>query len=202
MSTASSTTPSAVSPGRWFCLRTAARREHVAASNLRERVQVEVFAPRIQVKRTTRSGLVATFAEALFPGYLFARFRYPEQLRHVVSTSGINGIVSFGSHPPPVADDVIDFLRQQVTAAETSPAGAAFEEGALVRIIAGCFHNAEGRVLHFDPRTDRVRLLLTLLGREIQVSLSTQQLVAADNSRGHYPSGLLAADQAATPPAA
>ncbi len=168
----------------WYCLRTQPRREFVAAQNLRERVGVEVFAPRIRVRRCTRNGLVSALAEALFPGYLFARFDYPQQLRYVVSTSGVTGVVRFGAQPPAVADGIIDFLRSQVRLTEQERGEPVLGEGTWVRIVGGCFRDVEGRVLSFDSRTERVRVLLSLLGRDVQISVMAQQLVALPQERG------------------
>lgn len=187
-----STAAIAIGPVNWFCLRSEPKREHVAAANLRDRVTVEVFAPRIRSARTTRRGMATTLTEALFPGYLFARFAYPDQVRHVVSTTGVTGIVSFGGRPPAVADDVIHYLQREVAHADQVPAAPVFEEGTWVRILSGCFQYIEGRVLHFDPRSDRVRLLLTLLGSEVQVSVAARRVAVASPMPAAYPSGLMA----------
>lgn len=183
---------------QWFCLRAEAKREHVAAANLRDRVLVDVFAPRIRGRRITRGGAQVTATEPLFPGYLFARFSYLYQLRHVVSTTGVCGIVSFGGQPPPVADRIIDQLRREVYAAAETPITPVLEAGAWVRIVTGCFQFLEGKILTFDPRTDRVRLLLALLGGEVQVSLPSRHVAPLDAVRPQYPTGLrLAAANAA-----
>lgn len=173
---------------RWFCLRSQAKREHVAALNLRERVAVEVFAPRIRTAQSTRRGVMMNNTEALFPGYLFARFSYLEQFRHVVSTHGVTGIVAFGGQPPAIADEIIECLRREVVQAEHAPVAPVLEEGTWVRILSGCFRFLEGQVLHFDPRTERVRLLLTLLGSEVQVSLTADRVSLLEESRTNYPS--------------
>ena len=96
----------------WFCLRAAGRREHLAALNLARRNAIEAFAPRIRVRRELRAGGVRTVTEALFPGYLFARFQYPAQVRHVVSTTDVLGVVAFGGPPPRLDDATIAHLRQ------------------------------------------------------------------------------------------
>jgi transcriptional antiterminator RfaH len=183
------------SPGEasWFCLRSQPKREHAAAINLRDRVDVEAFAPRIRFQNTTSRGLVGFATEALFPGYLFARFSYPRQLRHVVSTNGVSGIVQFGGRPPRVEANVIDFLRSQVVESEQSSPAPVFAEGSWVKILTGCFRHSEGRVLNFDPRSERVRVLLELLGREVQVSLSARSVGSALGPRAQYPAGLMAA---------
>ncbi len=179
-------------PFNWFCLRSEPKREHIAAANLRDRVEVEVFAPRIRATRTTRAGALATATEPLFPGYLFARFAYPAQFRHVISTTGVTGAVAFGGRPPAVADLVIEHLRREVSTAASTHIAPVLEPGAWVRILSGCFQYIEGRVIHFDPRSDRVRLLLALLGSEVQVSLPSRHVALTTPVRPHYPSGLMA----------
>jgi transcriptional antiterminator RfaH len=185
------TTASTHEPPSWFCLRSQVKREHVAAANLRERVSVEVFSPRLRTTHRTRRGVRVNITEALFPGYVFARFAYPHQVRHVMSTCGVTGIVRFGGQPPPVADAVIEYLRREVAAADQMPAAPALEEGAWVRILSGCFRFIEGRVLNFDPRSDRVRLLLTLLGSEVQVSLQAERVALLEEPPPQYPAGLI-----------
>jgi len=175
----------------WFCLRAQARREHIAAANLRERVAIEVFAPRIRRILNTRHGLAMNATEALFPGYLFARFVYRDQTRHVISTCGVIGLVAFGGRSPAIADRIIDYLRTEVATAERASAAPVLEEGSWVRILSGCFQYIEGRVLHFDPRTERVRLLLTLLGSEVQVTVTAERVALLSDSRPLYPSGLM-----------
>ena len=129
--------------------------------------------------------------EALFPGYLFARFTYRDQARHVISTCGVTGIVAFGGQPPAIADRVIEYLRSEV-AHGGSAVAPVLEEGCWVRILSGCFQYIEGKVLHFDPRTERVRLLLELLGSEVQVTVPADRVALMSESRPLYPTGLVA----------
>lgn len=161
----------------WFCLRASGRREHVAALNLARRNQVEAFAPRIRVRRELRAGGVQNATEALFPGYLFARFRYPQQVRQVVSTSGVLGLVAFGGPPPQLRDETIAQLRQHIVPAVTASLAPVFEEGDWVRVAAGCFRGTEGRVRQSASRSDRVCVLLCLLGRDVEISLPGDQLI-------------------------
>jgi len=186
------TADNAIGDASWFCLRSQPKREQVAAVNLRDRVDVEAFAPRIRVQHTNRHGLVGMTTESLFPGYLFARFAYPQQLRHVVSTSGVSGIVQFGGRAPRVDGGVIDFLKSQVVESDQASPAPVFAEGSWVKILTGCFRHSEGRVLGFDARSERVRVLLELLGREVQVSLSTRSIGSVLGPRAQYPSGLVA----------
>lgn len=193
---------SAVSPGAvlrplldacglgWFCLRSAGRREHVAAVNLARRADVEAFAPRIRVRRESRSGGVTNTTEALFPGYLFARFAYPDQVRHVISTTGVLGLVTFGGPPPRMDDVTIDHLRRHAAPEEHAPISPVFEAGDWVRVAAGCFRGSEGRVRELDAGHDRVCVLLSLLGHEVEISMPADQLLARADVLNNVPDAL------------
>jgi transcriptional antiterminator RfaH len=183
----------------WFCLRSQPKREQTAADHLRQRVGIEVFAPQIPLREGSRGTGIRRLRQPLFPGYLFARFKYPQQLRHVVSTRGVNGILRFGSTPPIVADDVIDFLRREVRLAEGGAPVQIFREGETVKIVNGCFRQVEGRVLSSDSASVRVRVLLSLLGREIQVSVLAEQLVSTEATTSAYPSRLRVESRDAAP---
>jgi transcriptional antiterminator RfaH len=176
----------------WYCVRVMARREHIAALNLAQRTGVPVFSPRIRVKKKSARAEPSLVTEALFPGYVFARFCYPQDARYVASTPGVLGLVSFGGTPPTIADGVIEQLNVEVKKDAASPVAPLFEEGALVRIIAGCFQGSEGRVLQVSPTSTRISVLLNLLGQEIQISMPGEQLVGSDCLNGRVPASLRA----------
>ena len=176
---------------RWYCVRSQVKREHVAAAHLVERAGVEVFAPRIRAVHGNHLGGVTHTLEALFPGYVFARFDYVAQSRLVISTAGVRGVVAFGGPPPPVPDLVINGLRREIAGQAGTAAAPVLREGAWVRVLTGCFRFLEGRMVQVDPRSDRVRVLLDLLGGEVHVTLPAHQVTPLGEATVRYPSGLL-----------
>ena len=79
----------------WYCLKTQTKREAIAAAHLRELEGVEVFCPMLRYRKATRRGKV-WWVEALFPGYLLARFRLSTDERAVMYSQGVRGLVRFG----------------------------------------------------------------------------------------------------------
>src|SRR5436190_16891298 len=75
MMTQSSASLALVPEPVWFCLKTQPKREHLAATALRRQFGVECFSPRLRFRKMTQRGPV-WFVEAMFPGYLFAKFVY------------------------------------------------------------------------------------------------------------------------------
>ena len=106
----SQSTPETIPPAEWFCVRSGPKQEHIAAAHLRQLPGLEVFLPRIRCKRATRRG-PAWFIEALFPGYLFARFSWLASLRTVCAASGVQGVVHFGERWPRIEEATIASLR-------------------------------------------------------------------------------------------
>ena len=83
----------------WICARTKPKHEHIAAANLRSRLGVEVFLPRLRMERMTRRGLVRG-NEPLFPCYLFVRCVVGETLNDIKRTNGVNTVVHFAGQIP------------------------------------------------------------------------------------------------------
>jgi len=180
-----------IAPQRsWYCLRSRPRREHLAAQHLVERTGVEVFAPRLAIRRQRRGGSVLPIIEPLFPGYLFARFAFGEELRFVCSTQEVYGIVHFGAHTPTVGDDLIEFLREQITVAHL--AAPVLAEGDWVEVLTGCLTGSEGKVVTFDTAKSRAWVLLSILGQEVRVCLPAERLRRAGPAHIDFPSQLIA----------
>src|SRR5688572_9198840 len=95
----------------WYCLRTAPQHEHLAAKSLQWLLQVDACAPRLRFRKARRRGPV-WFVEAMFPSYIFARFRYRDLHRQVHYAPGVSSIVRFGEQIIPLADATIDGLRE------------------------------------------------------------------------------------------
>ena len=108
-----------------------------------------------------------------------------------MSTTGVSGLVQFGGRPPTVEDEVINFLRREVEMGEAAPLAPAVSEGSWIRVISGCFRHSEGLVLGVNARSERVRVLLELLGREVQVSLSLRAIDSTLGRKADYPTGLI-----------
>jgi transcriptional antiterminator RfaH len=161
----------------WFCVQTQPKREHIAASNLRQDAHVEVLLPRIRYRRPTRRGPAWT-TEALFPGYLFARFPLLALLRHVQSLRGVRGVVHFGHRWPSIPDAAITELQSIVGDAEIKILSADLTTGDSVEVVAGAFKGFQALVTRVVPQRQRISVLLDFLGRQTAVELDRNQLVS------------------------
>lgn len=172
----------------WYCLRSRTKRELFAAASLEERTGLEVFAPRLLVRRRgMREG--RTTAEPLFPSYLFCRFDPGRSLRLVLSTPDVSGVVRFGDRTPTVPDPMIEFLRTQT--AQPHMVAPVLVLGDWVEVLTGSFMGQTGRVVSFASGEQRACILLALLGSEVRVTLPVASL-KAPRTTPPFPSPLLA----------
>lgn len=154
----------------WYCLQAQPRHESIAARALRQREDIDVFCPRIRFRRP-RAGGQMWMTEALFPGYLFARFDLPSRHREVGYAHGLRGIVHFGGIHPPVPDAVINQLRLSVGEEELTEIASLPAPGDDVRLTGGALHGLEAVVTQYLPARDRIRVLLDFMGRQMELEL-------------------------------
>jgi transcriptional antiterminator RfaH len=161
----------------WYCLRTRTRMEKNAAVRLRSDLQIEVFCPCVRFERVRRSGK-AWVREALFPGYLFARFPFAESFRQVQTSHGISTIVAFGGCPAVIPDAVIQTLRESVTDEETIEIQNPVKAGEEVQVVEGIFRGLRAVVTRVMPARQRVAVLVELLGEIREVELAEQAVLS------------------------
>ncbi len=111
----------------------------------------------------------------LFPGYVFARCSPSTQRAAVDYCAGAAGLVRFGEYLAAVEEAFIGFLRVReegrgyLLFAETRKP---LTRGSRVKVVRGPFAGYQGIVSQYLPSKDRVRLLLELVSRPVQVELS------------------------------
>ena len=160
----------------WFCVRSHPKREHIAAAHLRMISQVDVFCPRLRVKKATKRGVV-TFVECLFPNYLFARFDSKLLLDKVKHSPSVSTIIHFGNRLPMVPETVIEELRAGFPEDEVLDCDRHVEVGDEVTIGEGPFAGMQARVLRVMTPYQRVEVLLEMLGRATPVIVNPAFLV-------------------------
>ena len=162
----------------WFCLRTEPKREHLAATALRRRFGIECLSPRLRFRRLTQRGAV-WFVEAMFPGYLFARFVYSTQHRAVESSHGVRGIVRFGQRLATLPENTIIALQSKAGAEEVVTIDSSPKIGQPVHIVEGPFQGLEVVVTQLLPARERIRVLLDFLGRSLEMEVPAGKVLPA-----------------------
>jgi transcriptional antiterminator RfaH len=161
----------------WFCLRAQPKREHIAAACLRQISDVEAFCPRLRFRKLTNRGPV-WFIEAMFPGYLFARFDYANRNRLIRQGPGVNGFVQFGERLAMLPEPLINEIKSQTSGNEVVEINPELEPGRTVQLARGPFLGLEAVITRLIPARERVEILIEWMGRTLHAEASVNDVLA------------------------
>jgi transcriptional antiterminator RfaH len=162
----------------WFCLRAEPKREHLAATALRRRFGIECLSPRLRFRKLTRRGPV-WFVEAMFPGYVFAKFAYSGLHRAVESSHGVRGILRFGNRRATVPENTMMALQAKCGTEEIVTLDSSLKIGQPVHFIEGPFQGLEVVITQLLPARERIRVLLEFLGRSTEMEVPAGKVIPA-----------------------
>ncbi|HEY4505893.1 MAG TPA: transcription termination/antitermination protein NusG [Candidatus Paceibacterota bacterium] len=167
----------------WYAVHTYAGYEDTVARNLRQRIEslgmgdkiFDVVVPtekNIKVKGNKR---VVT-EEKIYPGYVLVDMRVTDESWFVVrNTPRVTGIGGTGITPVPLSKKEMEeiFSRMQN---DTVKHKVDFEVGDEVRVEDGPFKDLEGKINEVDTTRGKVKVLVSMFGRETPVELDFLQV--------------------------
>ena len=109
--------------------------------------------------------------QALFPGYLFARFQFDIEHRIVRFAHGVRGLVHFGQKCPPIPDGLIASLRSGVGDEPVKELSTPLAKGMAVTIVEGSFRGFSAVITGIRSSAERVRVLLEFLGTTVEAEV-------------------------------
>lgn len=154
----------------WYCVKAQPKHEHIAAAHLRLLEEVTVFSPRIRFRKATRRGIVWV-TEAMFPGYLFARFKLTDMHRQVRYAHGVSGIVRFADRYPTIDEESLEQLMDHTDDNGVKEMNYNLSQGDCVKIADGIFAGLDAVVVKVLPANERVKILMDFLGRKIEAEV-------------------------------
>ncbi len=168
---------------RWYVLHTYSGYEENVKHNLEQRVEsfamqdkiFNVLVPK-EKKIKIKNGKRAVVEEKIFPGYVLIEMVVTDDSWYVVrNTPNVTGFVGSGTTPTPIDQKEVDTLLRRVSA--TDPQHKIdLEISDVVRIIDGPFKNFEGKVSLVDHERGKIKVLVTMFGRETPVELDALQV--------------------------
>ena len=157
-------TPNRRAEGAWYVVETKRHAEALCERTLAE-AGLETYLPRIE--RWPRPAVGAAVGP-MFPRYLFAKLRIPEDYHRVIWRSGVKALVTFGSEPAELPAPILAGLREREDANGIVRCEQKVE---AVRVSRGPLRGMVGLVDKRISSRDRVVLLLDILQRETRVEI-------------------------------
>ena len=176
--------PKQIQRGRkWYVLHTYSGYEENVAHNLRQRIEsmgmedviFQILIP-TEKKIKIKNGKRKVVTEKIFPGYVMVEMIVTDDSWYVVrNTPNVTGFIGTGNIPTPVSEEEIRSLMKRMKAEEPKYKIDVQPDDA-VKIIDGPFKDFEGKVSKVDDARGKVKVLVSMFGRETPVELDFLQI--------------------------
>ncbi len=168
---------------RWYVLHTYSGYEENVARNLKQRVETldmgnQIFNVLVPIEKKTKikNGKRKLVEEKIFPGYVLVEMEVTDESWYVVrNTPNVTGFIGVGSVPTPVSEEEIKSLKKRM-GEEDPKFKIDVTVGDLVRITEGPFKNLEGKVVAVDEAKGKIKVNVSMFGRETPVELDFLQI--------------------------
>jgi transcriptional antiterminator NusG len=177
-------------PGDWYVVHSYAGYENRVKTNLESRIsslnmEDYIFQIEVPVHQVTeiKGGKRQQVSEKVLPGYILVRMDLTDESWAVVrNTPGVTGFVGLSSRPSPLQlGEVAGLLAPEPEpgtkqAEAARPSTVEFEVGESVTVMDGPFATLPATVNEVNPDTQKLKVLVSIFGRETPVELSFDQV--------------------------
>jgi len=167
----------------WYAIHTYAGYENVVLRNLKQRIDslgmhdkiFNVIVP-VEKKIKIKGGKRVEVEEKIYPGYVLVDMIVTDDSWYVVrNTPRVTGFVGAGVNPVPLRKDEVDHLFSKMDQG-TVKHNISIAIGETVRIVDGPFKDLEGKVNSVDNERGKLKVLVSMFGRETPVELDFLQV--------------------------
>lgn len=167
----------------WYAIHTYSGYENAVQRNLKQRIESlgmghKIFDVVIPTERKIKvtGGKRQTVEEKVYPGYILVDMIVDDESWFVVrNTPRVTGFVGAGTTPVPLTPEEIESLFKHMTT-DTAKHTIDFSLGEPVVVVDGPFKDLEGRVGEIDEVKGKIKVLVSMFGRETPVELDFLQV--------------------------
>jgi transcriptional antiterminator NusG len=167
----------------WYAIHTYSGYENAVARNLKQRIDslgmqnliFDVVVP-TEKKIRVKGGKRTTEEERIYPGYVLVDMVVNDESWYVVrNTPRVTGFVGSGTQPVPLSQAEYESLIKQMSD-ETVKHKVDLAPDDIVMIVDGPFKELEGKVGEVDEASGKIKVLVSMFGRETPVELDFLQV--------------------------
>lgn len=170
--------------GEWYVVHTYSGYENKIKVDLTKRVesmnmQDKIFDILIPEEQEVefKGGKRKVVNKRVFPGYVIVNMIMDDDSWYVVRhTPGVTGFVGSGTKPLPLQPEEVKKILKQMGLVESKPKIIDVAVGENIRVKTGPFANFEGIVKELLPDRGKVRVNISMFGRETPVELDYEQI--------------------------
>lgn len=171
------------SDAHWYIVHTYSGHEDKVSRSLKQRVQTSGFEDKIldiivPTRKTIKvsQGKKETVEEKIFPGYVLVRMVLNDETWLLVrTTQGVTAFIGAGNKPTPISEKEVTAIKQFMKVEEPLYK-ATFSKGEAVKIVDGPFADFLGTIDSIDETKGKLKVLVSIFGRETPVELDFLQV--------------------------
>jgi transcriptional antiterminator NusG len=176
-----------VAPGDWYVVHSYAGYEKKVKGNLQNRIQslnMEDYIFQIEVPEEEvmeiKNGQRKQVKRNIYPGYVLVRLDLTDESWSAVrNTPGVTGFVGNAHHPSPLSLDEVEKIlapRPKKASDKLDIRVLDFEVGESVTVMDGPFATLPASISEIMPEQAKLKVLVSIFGRETPVELSFHQV--------------------------
>lgn len=176
-------TPQEKQEPRWYVISTQSGHEQKVADSIKMRVKAsklesliaDVLVP-VQKKITVKEGKQKINEERIYPGYVLIKMVLDKNTWEIITNiEGVARFVRSSKYPRPLPDEEVQAIMKFMEL-EQPAFQASFNIGDAVKISEGAFVDFVGSVSEIDETKGKVKVLISIFGRETPVELAFNQV--------------------------
>ena len=172
---------------KWYVLHTYSGYENKVKKNLQQRIESmglenKIFRIEIPTETVTEikeGGKRVESEKKVLPGYVLVRMELdPQSWAAVRNTPGVTCFVGSQGNPEPLTRDEFNKIMGVGKPRQGAPkkTSTSIEVGQTVKVVSGPFVDFDGTVAEVMPEAGKVRVMVSIFGRETPVELSFDQV--------------------------
>ena len=164
---------------KWYVIHTYSGYENKVKADLEQKVKnqemeeyfFDIVVP-MEEQIEIKDGKKKTNLKKVFPGYVLVKMIVTEETWYIVrNTRGVTGFVGSGTDPIPLTDDEIRNMGFEEAAINVD-----YEINEQVEVMNGAFEGFVGTVQEINKEKHKVKVLVSMFGRETPVELEFSQV--------------------------
>jgi len=167
----------------WYAVHTYSGHENKVMNNILRRAETMSLRDKIfrilvptESELRTRAGKKTEVKRKLYPGYVLIDMILDDSTWYLVkSTTGVTGFIPPGNKPVPLQDREVKDILEAIEGNVPAPV-IKFEKGEVVRVTAGPFTEFTGKIEEVNADKEKLKVLISIFGRDTPVELDFQQV--------------------------
>ena len=170
---------------RWYVIHTYSGYENKVKTNIEHLIETqglennifEILIPTEEVTELKEGGRRVTTERKVFPGYVLVKMNLDARAQVAVrNTPGVTGFVGSEVQPVPLTRDEFNKITKRVSPEAPKKTSTDLEEGQSIKVVSGPLADFDGTVSEVNAEAGKVKVLVSIFGRETPVELSFDQV--------------------------